>query len=104
VGKDRLRAGLRGSRIAVPHHRERLATCPASGPIRASNPSRYMFLDDTACNLASINLLTYRPRTAVIPEAAKRLSGIITRLADMDPGSPAGARMTKEDCTSIWKL
>src|ERR1051325_3459985 len=35
--------------------------CPASGPIRASNPcSEYMFLDDTACNLASINLLTYR--------------------------------------------
>src|SRR6266536_2237895 len=36
-------------------------TCPASGPIRASNPcSEYMFLDDTACNLASINLLPYR--------------------------------------------
>ncbi len=28
-------------------------TCPASGEIRASNPcSEYMFLDDTACNLA----------------------------------------------------
>jgi ribonucleoside-diphosphate reductase alpha chain len=36
-------------------------TCPASGPIRASNPcSEYMFLDDTACNLASLNLLTFR--------------------------------------------
>jgi ribonucleoside-diphosphate reductase alpha chain len=36
-------------------------TCPTAGPIRASNPcSEYMFLDDTACNLASINLLTYR--------------------------------------------
>ena len=34
-------------------------TCPAGGEIRASNPcSEYMFLDDTACNLASINLLT----------------------------------------------
>ena len=34
-------------------------TCPESGPIRASNPcSEYMFLDDTACNLASLNLLT----------------------------------------------
>ena len=33
-------------------------TCPADGPIRASNPcSEYMFLDDTACNLASMNLL-----------------------------------------------
>jgi len=32
-------------------------TCPAGGPIRASNPcSEYMFLDNTACNLASVNL------------------------------------------------
>ena len=32
-------------------------TCPNSGRINASNPcSEYMFLDDTACNLASINL------------------------------------------------
>jgi ribonucleoside-diphosphate reductase alpha chain len=36
-------------------------TCPKSGPIRASNPcSEYMFLDDTACNLASVNLMTFR--------------------------------------------
>ena len=36
-------------------------TCLASGEIRASNPcSEYMFLDDTACNLASLNLLTFR--------------------------------------------
>jgi ribonucleoside-diphosphate reductase alpha chain len=36
-------------------------TCPASGPIKASNPcSEYMFLDDTACNLASLNLLAFR--------------------------------------------
>ncbi len=32
-------------------------TCPKSGRINASNPcSEYMFLDDTACNLASLNL------------------------------------------------
>ena len=36
-------------------------TCPQSGQIRASNPcSEYMFLDDTACNLASLNLLRFR--------------------------------------------
>ncbi|MBU2582546.1 MAG: vitamin B12-dependent ribonucleotide reductase [Alphaproteobacteria bacterium] len=36
-------------------------TCPASGDIRASNPcSEYMFLDDTACNLASLNLMRFR--------------------------------------------
>src|SRR6201984_2977615 len=35
-------------------------TCKASGDIRASNPcSEYMFLDDTACNLASANLLSF---------------------------------------------
>ncbi len=35
-------------------------TCLESGPINASNPcSEYMFLDDTACNLASINLVKF---------------------------------------------
>ena len=35
-------------------------TCPADGRINASNPcSEYMFLDDTACNLASLNLCTF---------------------------------------------
>ena len=35
-------------------------TCPEDGEIRGSNPcSEYMFLDDTACNLASMNLLTF---------------------------------------------
>jgi ribonucleoside-diphosphate reductase alpha chain len=36
-------------------------TCPEGGPIRASNPcSEYMFLDNTACNLASINLMSFQ--------------------------------------------
>ncbi|MCA9687210.1 MAG: vitamin B12-dependent ribonucleotide reductase, partial [Myxococcales bacterium] len=35
-------------------------TCPTSGRINASNPcSEYMFLDDTACNLASLNLMKF---------------------------------------------
>ncbi|NQV07000.1 vitamin B12-dependent ribonucleotide reductase, partial [bacterium] len=35
-------------------------TSPAGGPIRASNPcSEYMFLDNTACNLASLNLVQF---------------------------------------------
>ena len=38
-------------------------TCPAGGEIRASNPcSEYMFLDDTACNLASVNLVSFYNR------------------------------------------
>ena len=67
-------------------------TCPASGPIRASNPcSEYMFLDDTACNLASLNLLAFRKTSDVIPgrrEAASPES--ITRSTGaMDSGSRA---------------
>lgn len=40
-------------------------TCPESGRINASNPcSEYMFLDDTACNLASFNLVKFfNPQT-----------------------------------------
>ncbi|MBC7370292.1 MAG: vitamin B12-dependent ribonucleotide reductase [Bdellovibrionaceae bacterium] len=35
-------------------------TCPATAEIRASNPcSEYMFIDDSACNLASINLAKF---------------------------------------------
>src|SRR5271166_3730665 len=47
-------------------------TCPASGPIRASNPcSEYMFLDDTACNLASLNLIQFLdPETKAFDIAA----------------------------------
>lgn len=36
-------------------------TCPKSGPINASNPcSEYMFVDNSACNLASLNLMKFR--------------------------------------------
>lgn len=36
-------------------------TCPNTGPINASNPcSEYLFLDDSACNLASLNLMKFR--------------------------------------------
>jgi ribonucleoside-diphosphate reductase alpha chain len=49
-------------------------TCPADGPIRASNPcSEYMFLDDTACNLASLNLMRFRdPKTGELDIAKLR--------------------------------
>jgi ribonucleoside-diphosphate reductase alpha chain len=42
-------------------------TCPASGRINASNPcSEYMFLDDTACNLASLNLLKFLGQDGIV--------------------------------------
>ena len=64
-------------------------TCPASGPIRASNPcSEYMFLDDTACNLASLNLLAFRePNTRKFDveayEHAVRLWTIVLEISVM---------------------
>src|SRR6202041_3500621 len=46
-------------------------TCKASGDIRASNPcSEYMFLDDTACNLASANLITFYNTAPALPSPA----------------------------------
>jgi ribonucleoside-diphosphate reductase alpha chain len=62
-------------------------TCPAGGPIVASNPcSEYMFLDDTACNLASLNLLQFRdPATGAIDvesyEHAVRLWTIVLEIS-----------------------
>ena len=47
-------------------------TSPAGGRIRASNPcSEYMFLDDTACNLASLNLLQFLDRATSRIEIAR---------------------------------
>ncbi len=49
-------------------------TCAASGPILASNPcSEYMFLDDTACNLASLNLLSFHAPTVPFPASGGEL-------------------------------
>ncbi len=57
-------------------------TCPAGGRIRASNPcSEYMFLDDTACNLASLNLLQFYDRAA----EALRHRGLRARRAGCGP-------------------
>ncbi|MCW5698493.1 MAG: vitamin B12-dependent ribonucleotide reductase [Rhodospirillales bacterium] len=63
-------------------------TCPNSGRINASNPcSEYMFLDDTACNLASLNLLTFQREdgTFDIPsfEHAVRLWTLVLEISVM---------------------
>ena len=52
---------MRRSGDAVRHHDQRLAhLAPNTDRINASNPcSEYMFLDDTACNLASLNLMKF---------------------------------------------
>ena len=54
-------------------------TCPADGPIRASNPcSEYMFLDDTACNLASINLLPFYEGGRFLTEEFTHVTRLLT--------------------------
>jgi ribonucleoside-diphosphate reductase alpha chain len=56
----RERLGLRRPGGAVRQHHQRLAHLPGRGRINASNPcSEYMFLDDTACNLSSLNLTKF---------------------------------------------
>ena len=78
-------------------------TCPASGPIIASNPcSEYMFLDDTACNLASMNLLAFlakdlgqgEPRIFDVEgyEHAVRLWTVVLEIAVLMAQFPSQAR------------
>ncbi len=68
-------------------------TCPASGPIRASNPcSEYMFLDDTACNLASLNLLAFHQASEASPSPSPAGGGSAT--PDPIGGSRGGVDVT----------
>ncbi|MBI1812732.1 adenosylcobalamin-dependent ribonucleoside-diphosphate reductase [Candidatus Peregrinibacteria bacterium] len=63
-------------------------TCPEDGRINASNPcSEYMFLDNTACNLASLNLLTFYPSSSTTvsgksPVPSARASGTHSLLGE----------------------
>jgi ribonucleoside-diphosphate reductase alpha chain len=57
-------------------------TCPESGRISASNPcSEYMFLDDSACNLASLNLMRFRKEDGSFDPKAFEHAVEITLLA-----------------------
>jgi ribonucleoside-diphosphate reductase alpha chain len=63
-------------------------TCPSSGRINASNPcSEYMFLDDTACNLASLNLMRFRQEDGNVDvdglEHATRLWTVVLEISVM---------------------
>jgi ribonucleoside-diphosphate reductase alpha chain len=73
-------------------------TCPNSGPIRASNPcSEYMFLDNTACNLASINLVTFLKDGVFDCAGFEHVAGLLTVVLEISVSmasfpSPAIAR------------
>jgi ribonucleoside-diphosphate reductase alpha chain len=68
-------------------------TCPEGGRINASNPcSEYMFLDDTACNLASLNLMTFRGEDGFLVadfRHATRLWTIVLEISVMMAQFPA---------------
>src|SRR5207302_2442179 len=69
-------------------------TCPESGRINASNPcSEYMFLDDTACNLASLNLLAFRQQNGAFAvgdfQHAVRLWTLVLEISVMMAQFPA---------------
>jgi ribonucleoside-diphosphate reductase alpha chain len=79
-------------------------TCKASGDIRASNPcSEYMFLDDTACNLASLNLLTFYNSTVIPGRASSREPGIQSDLLDSGSRPAGGPGMTKSFDTAAYE-
>ena len=74
-------------------------TCPNSGRINASNPcSEYMFLDDSACNLASVNLMKFRRPDGTFDagrfEAACRLAFIAQEVL-VDHASYPTQRITR---------
>ena len=57
-------------------------TCPQAGEIRASNPcSEFMFLDDSACNLASLNLMRFVDENGEFDTDAFRAAVAIVTLA-----------------------
>ena len=74
-------------------------TCPNTAPIHASNPcSEYMFIDDSACNLASLNLMKFRNEDGSFDvdrfKAAVRLF-IIAQEIFVDNGSYPNAPITE---------
>ncbi|MGD9110268.1 MAG: vitamin B12-dependent ribonucleotide reductase [Phycisphaerales bacterium] len=73
-------------------------TCPNSGPINASNPcSEYMFLDNSACNLASLNLMKFRKEDGSFDIAALKKAVRIFIIAQdilVDNGSYPEAAIT----------
>jgi ribonucleoside-diphosphate reductase alpha chain len=60
-------------------------TCPESGEIKGSNPcSEYMFIDDTACNLASLNLVSFMDDNGNIDhDAIERATRMLTVVLDI---------------------
>jgi ribonucleoside-diphosphate reductase alpha chain len=81
-------------------------TCAASGAIRASNPcSEYMFLDDTACNLASLNLLAFREQTTDDSRQSETGTGAAATSVLRRPSSVVGIDVASyEHAVRLWTV
>ena len=79
-------------------------TSPSGGRIRASNPcSEYVFLDDTACNLASTNLLQfYDPKTKVFDLGAYRHTNALGTLT-LEPSVLMGQFPSAKIAELTWR-
>lgn len=78
-------------------------TCPNDGRINASNPcSEYMFLDDTACNLASLKLTAYlRDDSSLDLEAYEHDVRLWTVILDVSIGMASFP--SREIAVNTWK-
>ncbi|PID78514.1 ribonucleoside-diphosphate reductase, adenosylcobalamin-dependent [bacterium DOLZORAL124_64_63] len=74
-------------------------TCPNSAPINASNPcSEYMFLDNSACNLASLNLMKFRrPDGEFDSQAFRHAARIMTLAMEIIVGNSSYPRVEIEE-------
>lgn len=77
-------------------------TCPESGRVNGSNScSEYMFLDDTACNLASLNLIKFRkPSGDVLVDEFDHAARLLTVMLEISVGmaqAPSAVIAQKSD-------
>ena len=85
-------------------------TCKNTGPINASNPcSEYMFLDDTACNLASMNLKKFQREDGTfdveaVPPRGVPFSSRRRRSSSITPAIPRPTSPKTAICTGRWGL
>ncbi len=83
---------------------QRWHTCPNTAPINSSNPcSEYMFLDDSACNLASINLMKFRKEDGTFDVERFRAACRDLHHGAGDPGRPRQLP-DREDCPELAQV
>ncbi len=80
-------------------------TCSNTAPITASNPcSEYMFLDNSACNLSSLNLMKFRhPDGEFDTEKFRYASRVMTLAMEIIVGNSSYPREEIEDNSHVYR-